>query len=103
MDAAEAGAESARRKLKRAAGLIRDATADLAAVSGGQAALGVTRVHDVRSRADVLALIDLGVGRHGAVDVVVVARPTGRARQHPPTTAPAGAKENDTHGTQAPR
>lgn len=94
MDAASsAAAEVARRRVKRAGGLLREAVRDLAALADGPTAVGVTRVHDQATAEAARELIALGVGRHGAVDVVVLARPT-----HP-HQGPEGAKEAD-DGTQ---
>lgn len=96
MDARQAAAEAARRRVRRAAGLLREASRDLAAATGGDTALGVIRAHDPPSAQSAHDLIALGIARHGAVDVVVVARPTGRAQ---PPHGPDGAKEN-TNGTK---
>lgn len=81
--AVRAGAEAAKRKVKRADGLLRDAVRELAALAEGQDTLGILRAHDEQSLADARDLIEGGVARHGAVDVVVIARPTGRARNPP--------------------
>jgi len=91
VDTTAAAAEGARRKVKRAAGLLKDATRDLAALTEGQQALGVLRVHDMNTVNDARDLISLGVARHGAVDVIVIARPNGRV--HIPPTAATAAKE----------
>lgn len=99
MEPAQAAAEAARRKLKRASGLLRDALHELAAIVDGETALGVLRAHDAQSTQQALELIRLGVARHGAVDVIVLARPTGRA--HPPRP-PDGAKEQP-HGPHQDR
>lgn len=95
-----ARAEAARRKVKRAAGLLKDAGRDLAALTEGTDALGVICAHDQPSMRTVSDLIRLGVGRYGAVDVVVIARPV-RAT-HKPTMAADAAKES-THGTEDKR
>jgi hypothetical protein len=95
MDTAQASAvELARRKVNRASGLLRDASRALAALAEGQDTLGVLRAHDEQSLAGAHELIELGVARHGAVVVVVIARPTGRAGSTPPTAAQNAAKEN---------
>ncbi len=92
-----AAAEAARRRVNRAAGHLRDAARDLARLTNGELdVLGVLTVHDADSAQSVSDLVSLERGRHGAVDVVVLARPTGR-RGSSPTTAPTGAKENP-HG-----
>lgn len=95
---AQAAAESARRKVRRAAGLLKDTMQVIADLLDGPNVLGVSRAHDRSSIEDVQRLISLGVARHGAVDVVVIARPQGRT-QHQPTTAADAAKES-TDGTQ---
>jgi hypothetical protein len=94
--AIHAGAEAARRKVRRADGLLRDAVRDLAALCGEQDTVGVLRAHDGASIADARELIELGVARHGAIDVVVLARPTGRVRSTP-TMAREG--EGDRNGS----
>jgi len=93
MDPRSAAADSARRKIKRANGLLRDAARDLAQLADDDAApLGVLRAHDSESIAAAHDLISVGVAKHGAVDVIVIAR--SRRDHHSPT----GAEEN-THGT----
>ena len=96
MDSQQAAAESARRRVRRAAGLLKEATRDLAAAVDGQTSLGTVHVHDASSAESARDLIALGVGRHGAVDVIVIARPTRRAGSTP-TTALTG--EGEAHGT----
>jgi hypothetical protein len=86
-------AETARRRVKRASGLLREAVADLAGVVGGEDVLGTLRVHDAQTQEDVAGLIELGIVRYGAVEVVVIARPSRRANSIP-TTAVNSAKEN---------
>ncbi len=81
MEPAQAAAQVAVRRLKRASGLLKEATRDLASV-GDTTVAGTHHVHDAASARAALELIEVGVGRYGAVDVVVIARPTGRA-QHP--------------------
>lgn len=94
MDAAvRAEAETAKRKVKRAEGLLREAVRALGALAEGQDTLGVLTAHDESSTDAVHELIEGGVARHGAVEVVVIARPTGRVRSTPPTAAHA-AEEN---------
>lgn len=68
-------AAAAKQRVKRAMGQLRDATRDLMALNDGQTIVGtvpVAREADVR-RAD--AMIEIGLARHGAIDVVVLARP----------------------------
>lgn len=84
MDSTQAACEAARRRVKRATGLLSEAARDLAAATGGQTTLGVVRVHDTQSAIAAHDLIEIGVGRHGAVDVIVVARPRPRPRTNPP-------------------
>lgn len=91
MDPARAAGEAARRKVNRAAGLLRDAARDLASLADGNTIVGVQRVHDSETVASARELIATGAARHGAVDVIVIARPT--RRDSNPTTAPPGAKE----------
>lgn len=98
MDPTQAAAEAARRKVRRASGLLRDAARDLAAAVDGQTVLGVLHAHDATTIADAEGLIALGVGRYGAVDVIVIARPTGR-QSHTHHGPQRGAKENE-HGQQ---
>lgn len=99
MDGTRAAAEAARRKVKRAEGLLRDAARDLASLAGDDDVLGVLRVHDAATVDSVRELIELGAGRHGAVDVVVIARPQRRARSIPTTGPNTGPKETIHHGT----
>lgn len=99
MDAHAAGAESARRRVRRASGLLREAARDLAALTEGLESLGTQHAHDLESINAARDLISLGVARHGAVDVVVIARPRSRAR-NTSTTAADAAKEN-THGIKS--
>jgi hypothetical protein len=94
--AVRAGAEAAKRKVKRADGLLRDAVRELAALAEGQDTLGILRAHDEQSLADARELIELGVARHGAVDVVVIARPTGRVRSNPTMAHQSGGDRNGT-------
>lgn len=85
MDPIEAaGTEAARRKVKRAAGLLRDAGRELAVLTDGPTVLAASCVHDDATAAHVADVIADAIRRHGAVDVVVTARPQARA----PTTAP---------------
>lgn len=98
MDTGPAAAvEVARRQIKRASGLLRDATRSLAAAAESETVLGVVHVHDAQTLAQAQDLIRVGVGHHGAVDVLVVASPAGR-RPTPPRPR-NGAKEQHTHGT----
>lgn len=84
--------EAARRRLNRAAGLLRETSRELAeAAAGGDDVQSVHRAHDRDSIDAARALIALAVARHGAVDVVVIARPNRRTST--PTTATT-AKEN---------
>jgi hypothetical protein len=78
----QTAAEAAKRKVKRANGLLREVVGELAALAEGQDTLGVLRVHDDDSRDAAHRLIELGLVQHGAVDVVVIARPTGGKSHH---------------------
>jgi hypothetical protein len=98
MDRTLAAVETAKRKIKRAGGLLKDATRDLAALTEGQDALGVLRAQDRQSIDAARDLISVSVAHYGAVEVIVLARPAGRAHTHP--TAAMAAKEN-THGTHS--
>jgi len=94
-------AEAARRKVNRAAGLLRDAAAELAAlVSDDVETVGIVRVHDVESLEDARQTALGGLARHGMVDVVVIARPRTRRT---PTTARERAKGADHHGNRNAR
>jgi len=93
----QAAAEAARRKVNRAAGLLRDASAELAALAADDVeTVGITRVHDNDSLQDAIDLVARGLLRHRAVDVVVIARPR---RRRPPTTAPENGAKGNTHAT----
>lgn len=98
MDTTRAAVEAAKRKVKRANGLLKDAARDLAAITEGQNALGVLRAQDTPSIDAARDLISVSVAHYGAVEVIVIARPAGRAHTH--TTAATAAKEN-THGTHS--
>lgn len=84
MNTPEAAAlEAARRKVKRANGLLREAVGELAQLAGdGPTVVSSTRVHDAASTEAALERIAFGRSRYGAVDVIVVAAP--RRRHHPP-------------------
>lgn len=106
MDPSEAAAqaaavESARQRVKRATGQLKEASRDLATFGDGLTVLEVHRVYDADTEAAARDAIAVGKGRFGAVDVVVIARPQGR-RQHPPTTAADAAKENGHAEGQGP-
>lgn len=90
-EAVRAAAEAARRRVKRAQGLLREAAHDLAALADGPTVLGVHRVHDAASANAARESIVTCAAQCGAVDVVVIARPGARATQ--PTTAAIAAKE----------
>jgi len=77
--AAQAVAEAARRKVKRASGLLHEATRELAALTEAQDHLSVLRAHDRQSADAAHELVELGLARYGAVDVVVIARPSRRS------------------------
>lgn len=76
-----AAAEVARRQVRRANGLLKEAAQALAALVYGEDTVGVLRAHDERSRAQAQELVTLGCARYGAVDVVVIGRPTGRPKE----------------------
>lgn len=65
----------ARRRLKRAAGLLREATADLAALSGDADTIGVVQVNDEQSAQEALAMMRVALTQHGSLDVVILAPP----------------------------
>jgi hypothetical protein len=75
-----AAAEVARRKVRRASGLLREAGEALAGLVDGEDTVGVLRAHDEGSRAQAQELVTVGCARYGAVDVVVIARPSARER-----------------------
>lgn len=90
MHPAQAAAEAANRRIRRATGLLRDASRDLAAaLDDDTPPLGVLNVHDADTADAARDLIAVGVGRYGAVEVLVLPRPTRRHR-HTPTTAHQG-------------
>jgi hypothetical protein len=93
-----AAVEAAARRLKRAAGLLRQATQELAALEDGLTVLGVSYVHDRATADSVRNLIDLSVGRHGGVDVIVIARPR---RAHSPRPERAKEERNGTRQAAA--
>jgi hypothetical protein len=76
-----AAVESTLRRVKRASGQLREAARDLSQLADGLDVVGVTHVHDGTSAGNASELIALGLGRHGAVDVVVIAR---SGRRNPP-------------------
>lgn len=73
-DPSAAVAASAKRKIKRASGLLRDATRELAAAETGDAASSIL-VCDRATEAQARDLIAVTRARHGAADVIVVPRP----------------------------
>lgn len=92
-----ASLELARRRVKRAAGLLREAAADLAGALHGEQVVAVVTVDDTDDIDDVVAGVQLGLHRHGGhpLDVVILTR---EQRAGTPTTAPApGAKETEHH------
>lgn len=103
MDSAQAAAETARGKVKRASGLIDEALRELKQlVDGDVTTVGTARAHDRESLAAARDLISVGIAKHGAVDVIVIARPTRRAHTH----HSANGAQEQTHassnaGTQA--
>lgn len=70
-----ARAASARRRVKRAAGLLREAASDLAASSEGADTIGVVHAVDARTVTEAQDLVRVAQARHGRVDVVILARP----------------------------
>jgi hypothetical protein len=95
MDPTQVAAQAAARKVKRAEGLLRDAVRDLTSLAGDGDVFDVVRAHDRSSTRAALELIEVGVGRHGAVDVLVIARPTGRPQHHPHHGPRERAKETN--------
>jgi hypothetical protein len=66
----------ARRRVGRAAGLLRDARRDLSALSDGADTIAVVHVTDDPSTQEVLGLLRVArAARPGGVDVVILARP----------------------------
>jgi hypothetical protein len=86
---------SARRRVKRAAGQIREASADLTAALSGEGVdtVSVTTVRGEHDAQEVARLAKLAAARHGSVEVVILAHPNGSG--HPPR--PASAGEGDPH------
>lgn len=82
-EAQRATLELARRRVKRAAGQLREASADIAAALGDTDTVGVVHATKTTDAQTVAALVRLGLDRYGEVDVVVLARP-GRAPHHSP-------------------
>lgn len=67
---------AARRRVKRAAGFLRDAAADLSVVlSEGGDTIGVVHVVDDATARSAADLVRVAHARHGDVDVVILARP----------------------------
>ena len=87
----DAAIEVARRQVKRAEGLLREAGRSLAAAAGDDNVVGIVHVQDAEAVDAARQLIEAGAGRHGAVDVIVVARP--RRARSTPTTVAAATKE----------
>jgi hypothetical protein len=83
-----AAVQASRRKVKRAVGLLQEASRELAQLADDVDLIGVHRVYDRHSRLEADELIKAGVAAAGAVDVVIVARPARRT----PTTAAHAAK-----------
>jgi len=81
-DAESAASEAARRDVKRAIGLLRQATERLAGASDRDS-VGALVVHDDGTRSKAIDLIDFGLARYDRVTVVVLT----------PTTAQPRAKE----------
>lgn len=73
-----ARATVARRRINRAAGLLREARTDLAHASDGADTIAVVHVDagDQAALEEVVASARLGATRPGGVDVVILARPT---------------------------
>jgi hypothetical protein len=89
----------ARRRVKRAGGLLREAASDLAAaLSGDATTFGVVHASDEHTIAEATAAVRLAVERHGAVDVVIVAEP-----RRPPKPAPGIGDRTDDHRSEARR
>jgi len=97
----QAAVEAARRRINRAAGLLREAGAELAALAADDVeTVGSLRVHDNDSLQEAIDLVARGLLRHRTVDVVVIARPR---RRRPPTTAPRVGAKGNTHATSNAR
>lgn len=70
-------AEQARRRVKRAAGLLREASRDLArATSDAPGIIATVSVVDADTEAQALALLRLERARRGELDVVLLPRPS---------------------------
>lgn len=81
--AVDARVADARRRVKRAGGLLREAASDLAAaLSDAPDTLAVVHVTNARTADQACDLVHLTADRYGDVDVVILARPAGD-----PTTA----------------
>lgn len=77
MDSSKAARiEAAKRKVKRASGLLRDAARELAAAGEDHTTVGTVHVANSDQARDADSLIAIGLARYGAVDVVVLARHT---------------------------
>lgn len=83
-EARTAKVELARRRVKRAAGQLREAARDLgAALEDDADVVGVTRATWPADVRNVTAAVQRAVDRYGEVQVVVIARP-GRTPHHGP-------------------
>jgi hypothetical protein len=87
----------ARRRVKRAGGLLREAAADLAAaLSDGPDTLGIVHVTNAHTADTAHALITAARMKADSFDVIILARPGD------PTTA-GTTGEGDTHGPRSQR
>lgn len=69
--------EQARRRVKRAGGLLREAARDLARLtSDGPGIIATVAVIDADTEAQALALLRLERARRGELDVVLLPRPS---------------------------
>lgn len=81
MDASAARAAAAHRRVKRAMGLLRAAATALAPELDDLDVVGeVHLAQGQHDRDELLALLDLARARHGALDVVILARPRAATR-----------------------
>lgn len=86
----------ARRRIKRAAGLLREAVQDLAALSDGADTIATVHVDDADSVGDAANVIRVAQSRYGDLDVVILARPSADAA---PTTAGVAGEGDRSDGT----
>lgn len=77
-------AEAARRKIKRAGGLIREAAAELAALEAERDVLAELELEHPTDLPQAAELLELALAQYGPVRLLVA-----RAGRHP-TTAPTG-------------